>query len=114
MFLFLLKDRLRAERIEDACNLNTELLIEIMSLITDTAAATAAQFERIHTGLTGIQGDLGRLKAEIEELKNSGTITPEDRSALESILALATGAADRVTAVDAETVPPVTPEEPQP
>lgn len=81
-----------------------------MSEITDFTATVNAQFDRIGTGLDGIQSDVTQLKAEIEALKASGTISAEDRAALDGLSARATAIGNRVADLDAETTPPPPPE----
>jgi len=51
------------------------------------------------------------LKALIETLQNTpGSITPEDQAILDQMEALTVTLADRLTALDAETVPEAPPE----
>jgi hypothetical protein len=84
---------------------------QIMSDISDASDAVHEAFDRVHTGLTGIAGDITDLKAQIAALPLT---TPEDKAKLDAVVLRAQEIATRVTDLDAETpsTGPATPVEP--
>jgi len=81
----------------------------ILSVIGDFANVVKAHHEVIKAGLLGVRGDIDGLKARIEELLQSETITEADKAALAEILADAGSIADSITTLDAENPPPAPP-----
>lgn len=82
---------------------------QIMSAISDFAAAMAAFQARVDTAISDLQGDVKNLNDQITALQNStGGITPADQALLDGIQAKASAVADQLDALDALT-PPVTP-----
>lgn len=78
----------------------------IMSAISDFAAKQDAH----NAAIAGLSGDIDTLNAEIKTLQNSaGAITPEDQATLDRLDAVGQSAADKLTALDALTPPPVPP-----
>ena len=95
-----------------------------MSVIQDYAArvdeaftAIGASVDSIVTSVTGVSGDVARLKALIEQLQNSaGTVTPEDQALLDkseaavsSLSARIKNVSDSLSALDAATEEPPAP-----
>ncbi len=83
---------------------------KIMSAISDFADKMKAHNDKVDAAVSGISGDLDNLKAQITALQNSqGQITPADQALLDGIEAKAGSIADKVSALDDLTPPPVPP-----
>lgn len=79
----------------------------IMSKISEFAAAQSAFNDRIDTAVTGLQGDITFLTAEIQKLQASvGQLTPEDQASLDLIQARTEAMAVKLEALDAVTPAP--------
>lgn len=89
--------------------LQNEILNKIMTAIENFAAAMATFNTQTDSAITGLQGDVANLQAQITALQNSpGTLTPADQASLDAIQAHAGIVADKLAALDALT-PPVVP-----
>lgn len=76
--------------------------------IADFAAKQDAHNAAIDTAIAGLSTDIQTLNAEIKTLQTSaGAITPEDQATLDRLDAAGQSAADKLTALDALTPPPV-------
>lgn len=76
--------------------------------ISDFAAKQDAHNTAISAGIDGLTTDIQTLNAEIKTLQDSaGAITPEDQATLDRLDAAGQAAADKLTALDALTPPPV-------
>ena len=81
----------------------------IMSKISDFAAAQTAFNDRMDKAIADIVEDVKNLNAQIAALQaSSGTITPEDQALLDKLQAQGAALADKLDAADALT-PPVPP-----
>jgi capsule polysaccharide export protein KpsE/RkpR len=79
---------------------------QIMSAISDFAAAQAVFNDRMDTAITGLQGDVANLNEQIAALQASaGTITPEDQALLDGIQTRAQAITDKLEALDSLTAP---------
>jgi predicted nucleic acid-binding Zn-ribbon protein len=87
----------------------TNKLDLIMSKISDFAVALNAFFDKQDTAITDLVADVKNLNDQITALQNSsGAITPEDQALLDGLQTRASGIADKLDALDAQT-PPVPP-----
>ena len=85
---------------------------QIMSAISDFAAAQTKFQDRMDTAVTDLRGDVKNLNDQIAALQASpGTITPADQALLDGIQTRASTIADKLDALDALT-PPVAPPAP--
>lgn len=92
------------------------IAIHNMKAITDYVAAQSLLNGRIDTAVQNLQADVGELGHEIENLKkqiDDGTLTDEDKAALQGLLDRQTSIADKLDALDAMT-PPAAPDVPVP
>ena len=81
----------------------------IMSKISDFAAAQSAFNDQMDAAITAIQADVKNLDDQIAALQaSSGTITPEDQALLDGITAKSAELLAKVKAVD-DMTPPVVP-----
>lgn len=77
-----------------------------MSAISDFADKMKTFFDRQDTAVADLQGDVKNLQDQIAALQNSpGTITPEDQALLDGIEGQASGVADKLDALNAQTPP---------
>lgn len=83
---------------------------QLMSKISDFAAAMNAHNDAIDAAVGAVQADVAWLKEQIEKLQNTpGEITPEDQALLDALQVRTQALAERVAALDAMT-PPKPPE----
>lgn len=82
-----------------------------MSQITDWAAAEQADLTTISTTLDGVVTGIEALDAKITELQTSGTLSPADQAALDSIKAASAALLTKAEAIStaAPTSPPAAP-----
>lgn len=82
----------------------------IMSKISDFAAAQTAFQDRLDTAVAGLTQDVQTLNDKITELQNSsGEITPEDQALLDAIQERSSVIATKLEALDTLTPPPAPP-----
>lgn len=80
----------------------------LMTKVSEFAAAQSAHNDRMGVALDGISTDIAALNAKIAELQNSaGQITPEDQTLLDALQAQGEALAGRIEAADAMTPPAV-------
>ena len=83
-----------------------ERFITLMSQVIQEFKTTVdAAFDKIATATDGLSADVAALKDEIAKL-STDAISDDDKAALESIKSRVNGLADKLSALDALTVPP--------
>lgn len=84
-----------------------------MSALSDYVGRVNTAFDKIDTAVTGVADDVAFLKKTIEEMQNNpGPISPADQALLDALEARVATVADKLTALDLQTDPPVPPPTP--
>lgn len=106
------RSRNRPATMEDLEVLRNEIMATVTEALAAFATAMQGYEDQQDAAITGLQGDVENLNAQILALQNSpGTISPADQATLDAIQARGKTIADKLAALDALTppVPPVTP-----